>query len=141
MKNLEFKLLEKKDYPLIVPMVAELNPSVSHELLNERFQEMAGQGYECLVAVQEDEIVGVCGMWITTRLYCGKQIEVDNVVVSPSVRSQGLGKKLMQWVYDYANSIDCETVELNTYITNSKSHKFYYNEGFETLGLHMQKKL
>ena len=33
------------------------------------------------------------------------------------------------------------TVELNTYVTNDRSHKFYFNQGYSILGYHFQKEL
>lgn len=141
MEHITLKLLEKDNFDLILPLVSDLNPGLSEDLLKERLQEMSSQNYQCLIATEGDTVVGVCGFWITTRFYCGKQVEVDNVVVSESMRSKGLGKQMMQWIYDYGRSIGCKTCELNTYVTNSPSHKFYYNEGFAILGFHMQKEI
>ncbi len=39
----------------------------------------------------------------------------------------------------WAKNNDCKTIELNTYVQNEKSHKFYFNQGFHILGFHFQK--
>ena len=42
---------------------------------------------------------------------------------------------------NWAKENDCKTIELNSYVQNSKSHKFYYNLGYAILGFHFQKKI
>ena len=91
--------------------------------------------------LKEDIIVGVSGLWFCTRHYMGKSVELDHVFIKPSHRGNGLGKQFMKWIYDYAKNKGCKSVELNTYVQNYPSHKFYYNEGFEILGYHFLKKL
>jgi hypothetical protein len=87
----------------------------------------------------EERLIGICGLWYMTRHYVGKSIEPDHVVIDSNYRNQGLGKKLFNWIYEYAKSKGCEASELNTYVQNRKSHKFYYNEGYEIYGFHFVK--
>jgi hypothetical protein len=47
----------------------------------------------------------------------------------------------MGWIHRYCKEKGCNSVELNTYVENHPSHKFYYNEGFQILGYHFLKKL
>lgn len=125
----------------ILPLVKILNPGIENVVLERRLHEMVKQGYQCAGAYLENRLVSVCGLWVTTRFYCGKQIEPDNVIVDPQFRSIGIGKKLMEWVYEYARGLGCETCELNARVENSPSHKFYFNEGFLIFGYHFQKQL
>ena len=86
-------------------------------------------------------LAGVCGLWETTRPYSGRQLEPDHVVVLPGLRSLGVGRRLMAWVYALARELGCETVELNAYLANARAHAFYEADGFATLGYHFQKRL
>jgi len=43
--------------------------------------------------------------------------------------------------HNYLKDKGCEATELNTFTGNRKSHKFYYNEGYEIYGFHMLKVL
>ena len=47
---------------------------------------------------------------------------------------------LFEWIHKYAQDIGYEASELNTYIENKKSHRFYENEGYKKLGFHYLKK-
>ena len=53
--------------------------------------------------------------------------------------SPQIGKKFFNWIYTYTKSKGCEAIELNTYTGNRKSHKFYYNEGFNIYAFHFAK--
>lgn len=137
-----FQILSKKDIFKVIPLVFELNKGrVSKDLLKERFSQMVTQNYECAVILDEDILVGVTGLWFCTRHYIGKSVELDHVYISDEYRGKGLGKKFMNWIQDYCVSKGYNSMELNTYVSNYPSHKFYYNEGFEILGYHFLKKI
>ncbi|OEK09061.1 GNAT family N-acetyltransferase [Flavivirga aquatica] len=137
-----FKIIEKEHINLVVPLVRKLNKNtVSDEVLKQRFSEMVTQNYECAVIYDNDKLIGVCGLWFCTRHYSGKSIEADHVFIDDGYRGKGLGKQFFDWIYSYALSKGCETAELNTYVNNYPSHKFYHNEDFRILGYHFLKKL
>lgn len=140
--NLHFERLQAAHIPLMVPLVQDSNPTQSPALLQERLQQMfASPCYLCFGAFENGELIGVSGAWLSTRLYSGKQIELDNVVVKAARRSQGIGRRLMSYIYDWARRQGCLTCELNSYVHNGGSHKFYFNEDFQIIGYHFQKRL
>ena len=137
-----FNIIDKKEINSIIPLVQELTDNkFSDSVLEDRFAEMITQNYECAVVYEEDELVGVCGLWYCTRHYSGKSVELDHVFINEKYRNQGLGKDFMDWIDTYVMVKGCESVELNTYVQNYPSHKFYYNQGFEILGYHFFKKV
>jgi len=138
----EFKIIGTKDIEKVVPLVYRLNNSkISLEVLKERFFKMVKQNYECACIFKDDNIIGVTGLWYCTRHYSGKSVEVDHVYIDDDYRGKGLGKQFFEWIYEYTRTKGCVTIELNTYVQNYPSHKFYNNEGFEALGYHFFKKL
>lgn len=137
-----FKILEKEKIDLVIPLVQKLNGNKdSDTVLKQRFSEMITQNYECAVIYDDEKLIGVCGLWFCTRHYSGKSVEPDHVYIDDSYRGQGLGKQFFAWIYNYAKAKGFEAMELNTYVTNAASHKFYFNEGFKILGYHFLKKL
>ena len=139
--SIAVSLIPADQLHVILPLVKILNPDIDEAVLAQRLDEMPGQGWQCAGAYLEKQLVGICGLWIATRFYCGKYIEPDNVVVHPDFRSLVVGQKLMTWIYDYARAHNCEVAELNSYVGSPRAHKFYFNEGFQILGFHFQKKL
>lgn len=137
-----FKIIDKSDINSIIPLVQKLtNYKYSDEILKERFAEMVTQNYECAGIYEGEKLIGISGMWYCTRHYAGKSMEVDHVFIDDGYRSLGLGKQFFSWIYEYVKAKGYNSVELNTYVQNYPSHKFYYNEGFEILGYHFFKKL
>jgi GNAT superfamily N-acetyltransferase len=140
--NYQFKIIPNDNLEQIIPLVFALNEErISEELLKLRFNEMKHQNYKCAVIYDaNDNLVGVTGLWFCTRHYIGKSVELDHVYIKPELRGKGLGKKFMEWINNYAKAKGCNAIELNTYVENYPSHKFYNNEGFKALGYHFLKK-
>ena len=139
--SFDFKIIDKKNINSIIPLIQELNDhKFSDSVIEIRFAEMITQNYECAVVYDEDKLIGVCGLWYCTRHYSGKSVELDHVFIKENYRSKGLGKQFMDWIEEYTKNKGCESIELNTYVQNNPSHKFYYNQGFEILGYHFLKK-
>ena len=140
--SLRFEIIDANNIEEVIPLVEQLNDyRISVELLKERFIEMISQNYECAVAYDGAILIGVCGLWFCTRHYSGKSVEFDHVFIIEEYRGKGIGKHFFEWIYNYCVSKGCESGELNTYVSNYPSHKFYYNEGFSILGYHFFKKL
>ncbi len=137
----QFKIIAIENFYQIVPLVYQLNEGrISEAILKSRFDEMKTQNYECAGVFNDSELIGVSGLWFCTRHYIGKSVELDHVYIKPEHRGSGLGKSFMQWVQNYVSEKGYKSIELNTYVQNYPSHKFYYNEGFEILGYHFLKK-
>lgn len=137
-----FKIIEKNEICTIVLLVEKLNEyKVPSDVLKQRFTEMMDQNYECAGLYDNEALIGICGLWFCTRHYAGRSVEVDHVFIEAAYRGKGLGKAFFKWIYNYTKIKGCESIELNTYVSNHASHKFYYNEGFKILGYHFFKKL
>ncbi|RED50080.1 GNAT family N-acetyltransferase [Seonamhaeicola aphaedonensis] len=138
-----FKIIDNEDIESVIPLVEKLNSyKISYEILKKRFYEMIAQkNYECAVIYDGNKLIGVSGLWFCTRHYSGRSVEPDHVYIDEAYRNKGLGRQFFNWIYDYAKERGYEAVELNTYVSNAQSHKFYFNEGFKILGFHFFKKL
>lgn len=142
MENTEIRLIRQEYLDEATAIVAAFNKKLTTSLVRERFERIfTYPTYLCFGVFVGQELAGVCGAWITERVYCGKQLELDNLVVAEAYRSKGLGKVLMNYLEDYTNQHGFETIELNTYVSNAGSHKFYFEHGYHILGFHFQKVL
>ncbi len=135
------QLIPKEKLKVILPLLKELNPKISMDLLDERLKEMIASGYECAGAYNRDKLIGICGMWFLTKYYVGKHVEPDNVYILPEYQGKGIGKLLIDWIFNYAKSKGCKASELNCYVSNEKGHKFWKNQGYELIAYHYVKKL
>ncbi len=137
----EIEIIPTENLISIIPLIKRLNPALSETIIKTRLEEMVGQGYQCAGLYHDNELIGICGLWIITKLYVGKHIEPDNVFILPDYRRQGLGRKLLDWVYGYGLSQGCIASELNCYISNETGEAFWEQEGFVKIGYHYQKHL
>jgi len=138
--NIEIHPIAKENILEIIPLLQKVNTKTPIELLKKRVLEMVNYpNYECIGVFSNKKLIGISGLWYSMKHYIGKSVEPDHVIIDESFRGQNLGKQLFNWIYQYTKSKGCEAVELNTYTGNTKSHKFYYNEGFDIYGFHFLK--
>ncbi|MEM9680367.1 MAG: GNAT family N-acetyltransferase [Bacteroidota bacterium] len=140
--NISFKIIPKDQILTIIPLVYQLNQGrISESVLESRFLEMRDQNYECAGIYDGEDLIGVSGLWFCTRHYIGRSVELDHVFIKETYRNRGLGKEFSQWITSYVKNKGYKSMELNTYVQNYPSHKFYYNEGYEILGYHFLKQI
>lgn len=143
MNNPRFKIIELKEHhSTVLNLLQQLNPTTDVQRIESLLAQMVALPNYILFGLFEgDALLGIAGGWTTVRIYCGKQLEVDNVVIDSNVQSKGYGKYFFDQIKQWSIANDYETIELNTYVANGGSHKFYFNQGFKILGFHFQHKL
>ncbi len=137
----EFKLIETNNIEIILPLLEELDPTISKTVLKTRLSEMVGIGYECVGIYCKDELIGICGIWTLVKYYIGKHIEPDNVYIKTKYRGLGIGRKLDDWLKAFALSRGCQAIEVNCYIKNEKGKNYWESNEYNPIGIHYQKKL
>ncbi len=132
--------IEPENIFSIIPLLKMLDPSIKEDVLKSRLSNMLQQGYQCIGAYEQNELIGICGIWVLEKYYVGKHLEMDNIVVSPNYRSHGIGEKIIIFIEEYAKKIGCIAGELNCYIKNEEAHRFWERNGYQPIALHFQKK-
>lgn len=95
-------------------------------------------------AVENDEVLGYafCVMQsfennnIMTDI---KTLYIDDLCVDENQRGQNIGKKLYEFVLDYARSKGCYNVTLNVWACNKGAMKFYEKCGLTSQKIGMEK--
>ncbi|MCX2678434.1 GNAT family N-acetyltransferase [Galbibacter sp. EGI 63066] len=140
--NIHFTFLSEDNIEEIIPLAAQLNPNKTEAELRQLLREMFKlENYRCFGFVIDSKLVGMSSGWISIKLYSGKQLELDNVIIDSSIQSKGLGRQFLSHIEKWAKQNKFKTLELNSYVDNGRSHKFYFNQGFEIIGYHFQKKI
>lgn len=85
-----------------------------------------------LGAYIKEELVGVA---ICNRGDWNNTLWVNNFQVSSKYRRQGVGRRLMENVFDQAREMGFRVVALETQNTNVPAVSFYYSLGFELDGI------
>lgn len=139
--DIKIELIPVSEIFSVVPLLRVLNEHIPEATLKDRLADMVTQGYQCAGMKLNEELIGICGMWIITKYYVGRHIEPDNVVILPEHRGRGFGKRLLAWVYEYGKSQNCIASELNCYLTNERGQVFWEQQGYKKIGYHYQKDL
>lgn len=134
---MEIRILTTKQEMLAnYNLLLEVYPTLKLNEYNNELDNMIPHNYGQVGVYIEDECVGLTGFWIGTKLWCGKYLELDNVVISSKQRSKGIGQFLFDYMEKKAISEGCTMLALDSYTSNFKAHKFFYNQGFAPRGFH-----
>ncbi|TXH20390.1 MAG: GNAT family N-acetyltransferase [Chitinophagaceae bacterium] len=140
--NIEIKeIFGLEEMKKLFLLIQQLNSDLKEQEYIDMLKDMLPKGYRQVGAFVDGICVGVAGFWINTKLYCGKYIEPDNVIVSDTHRNLKLGTKLLDWLHTEAIAQNCNVSLLDAYVQNKDAHRFYFREGYSILGFHMIKKL
>lgn len=137
----EIRPLSPSDTPDAVALLAFLNPDCQSTVLRARYETMLREypHYHNIGAFVNGRMAGLAGVWIATKIWCGRYLEIDNLVVHPDHRSSGIGTALFHHIGEYAKEQGCHCMTLDSYATNRSSHRLYHRMGFEIWSFHFVK--
>lgn len=133
--------ISKKSISSIIPLLQLLNATTDKEIIIQRLNEQLKTSYKCVGVYENSKLVAISGIWILNKIYAGKHIEPDNVVVHPDYRNKGIGELLLNWIHEYGANIGCRSSELNSRVTNESGNRFWKRMGYEIVGYHFIKLL
>jgi len=120
-------------------LIQQLYPDYTIEKYEDLLAAMLPNNYKQIIVVENGITIGLAGFWIGTKLWSGKYLEMDNVVVHENFRSNGIGSIMTNYLNQKAIDEDCKMIVLDAFSTNFGAHKFYMNHGFVPKGFHFIK--
>lgn len=136
--------IELSDLEEVFSLLDELyEHKIEYSIFVEKYKEsLKNNDFYGIVAVENNKVVGVLIARIINRLAKRKNILfIDDLIICKNFRNSGIGKLLIKNATDYALSIDCESLELTSLISNVNAHRFYENNGFEKRQIKFKKSL
>lgn len=82
------------------------------------------------VARQEGEIIGYVGMWVILN-----ESHITNIAVHPDHRRQGVGRKLLETMFEEAKEKGANKMTLEVRISNLPAQDLYKKLGFVARGI------
>ena len=135
--EIEVRILNGKNEILAhIDLLRELYPTLEASDYSRQLDEMLPHNYFQVGAFDADRCMGISGVWIGNKLWCGKYLEIDHIVIRNEARSEGIGKRLVDFVKKLAEEEQCISIGLDSFTFNHQSHKFFFREGFEIKGFH-----
>ena len=84
-----------------------------------------------LVARQEGQVVGMVNLLFTVSTALGERVALlEDMVVSPTGRGEGIGTKLLTEAISFARAQGCKRITLLTDRPNESAQRFYSKQGF-----------
>jgi GNAT superfamily N-acetyltransferase len=122
-------------------VMAELRPHVARESFLPTVRAMQKDGLRLACIREDGKVVAVAGYRVSTNLFCGRHLYVDDLVTAEAERSKGHGKALLAWLRAQAVAADCDVFHLDSGVQRKRAHEFYLREGLELAGYHFSERL
>ena len=104
-----------------------------------QIERMVGEGARLAQLVDEGEVRAI-GLWrVFETTYCGRRLEIEDLVSSEAHRSRGYGAALLRWFDARAVELGCPTTTLHSAVHRDRAHRFYFREGFHIMGFHFSR--
>lgn len=119
----------------------QLRPHLERVEFLAQVQRQQQSGYQLVFLAQADQVVAVAGFSLGECLAWGKFMYVYDLVVLESMRSQGHGQQLLQWLVDFAKFHDCQQLHLDSGVQRYAAHRFYLQQRMDITSHHFSLKL
>ena len=127
--------MQRRDMAQVLTLYSELMTDADYAAHAEehfvRLQQL--ENTHLLIAVQGDDVLGTA-LGVICQGLTERFLVVEDVVVHPAARGQGVGRALYDFVRGYAKEQGCYNLTLNVWACNENALRFY-----EACGLRPQK--
>lgn len=143
-------LVELEEYILSIDKddLDQLHPEYREKMAVLDLEEVNDNDGKCYLAIEEDKVIGLimgCIPQYDEYDYldykCPRRGEITELIVTNKVRSNGVGRKLMDKMEEYFKSVGCEYVLVDVFGYNEKGINFYNKNGYRTRMETMIKKI
>jgi ribosomal protein S18 acetylase RimI-like enzyme len=111
-------------------LMRQLRPHLGSEReFVERWRLQIAERYRLLAIWQDQRPVALAGYRTQDNLVHGKHLYVDDLVTDKALRSCGYGRILMERLMAEGRALNCTKLILDTPLTNTLGHRFYYRQG------------
>jgi GNAT superfamily N-acetyltransferase len=122
-------------------VMAELRPHIERGQFVPLIRSMQEGGYRLACIRAEGRVVAVAGYRISTNLFMGHNLYVDDLVTVETERSKGYGRELLGWLRGIAAENGCRGFHLDSGVQRKRAHEFYLREGLELSSYHFSVRL
>ncbi len=124
-----------------LPVLAELRPHLTSELLAEIYAEGHPQGLRFTAAYDDGSCVAVAGWRLMATTVVVRKLYVDDLVTTGQARGRGIGGALLRELEARARGAGARTIELDSGVAREGAHRFYFRERMAITSLHFARLL
>ena len=135
-----------QDLPLLCDLLRQLwadtprDPKALIKVL--KIMMAPGHQDDVFVATMRGTVVGMITLsWKPSLFSAGWLVQVEQIVVTDTLRGHGIGTALLQFGIRHAKKLKAKRITLNAGFHRLKAHAFYERHGFQKFGYHFGKML
>ena len=134
-EQLTVREIEERDYPAVLALWNCLgNRDVTAENIGPYYEKVSlDDNYKTFVAVTDGETVGF--ITVVQAMSVGMPVgylKINGLAVTPEMRNQGIGSRLLEHVEAYAKARGLSSIGLATGFKRKDAHRFYERHGYQT---------
>lgn len=134
------EIVTRADLELAFPVVRELRPHLAFPEYVSLYEEARRRDEFTLVGCFDGgSCVAVMGYRVLVDFLHGRHLYIDDLVVASSLRSQGIGKRLLDFAEREADRLECLGLRLCTGVQNERGRVFYERHGWTVRALAYKK--
>lgn len=122
-------------------VMSELRPHLNRNNFLLSVRRMERDGYRLVFIVNDSIVVAVAGYRLSTNLFMGRHLYIDDLVSSEQQRSKGYGETLIVWLRNLAKVEGCSHLHLDSGTHRGSAHKFYFKQGLTIASYHFSENL
>ncbi len=122
-------------WPRALPVLQELRPHLTEELLAQVLREGTPQGLRYTALFDGDRCLAIAGWRVMANTSAIRKLYVDDLSTASGERSRGHGARLLRALADRAKELGCYRIELHSGVQRHAAHRFYLREGMD-IGAH-----
>ncbi|MGW9628831.1 GNAT family N-acetyltransferase [Microbacterium sp. NPDC055521] len=115
-------------WAVALPVLQELRPHLTVELLEQVLSEGAPQGLTFTAVLVGKRCVAVAGWRIIANTSAIRKLYVDDLSTAASERSRGYGRMLLDELRERAVAAGCRRLDLDSGVQRFDAHRFYLRE-------------
>lgn len=86
---------------------------------------MVEEGYRLFAMRDSGVIVSLAGVAVLTNFSYGRHLWVYDLVTASNTRSKGYGRRLLEFIEEFAHRENCKVVALSSGLGRTDAHRFY----------------
>jgi GNAT superfamily N-acetyltransferase len=129
--DLSMREITPEDAGAAANLSEQLGYPVSAAVMQKRIESLARIPNRVIyVACLDGEVVGWIDVGVTNHLQVDPRAEIGGLVVSDSLRSSGIGRRLVALAEAWALQKGFKVMVVRSNIAREEAHKFYLREGY-----------
>ncbi len=139
---IEIRAARADDAEQLVDLIALLEHRVDAAGIARRIAALGVAGIPQLVAVDGDQIVGLCGLHLMTAIHRDAPVgRITILIVREDARGSGIGRRLVNAAEDLTRARGCAILEVTSNRKLEQAHRFYEAIGYERTSFRFAKAL